>query len=63
MEVSSQFHDLAGERYPTIWIGGCVGPRGSNETLQERKFFTPPVNQIMQLVAILYAGWDMQSPV
>ena len=33
-----------------------MGPRGSNETLQERKFFTPPANQIMQLVAILYAG-------
>ena len=67
MEVSSQFHDLAdfppGERSPTIWIGDCVGPRFSNDTLEERKIFTPARNQTMQPVAILYAGWVIPSPV
>jgi len=60
MEVSSQFDDLAGfppgERSPTICIEGCMGPRGSNDTLEERKIFTPAGNQTIQLVAILYAG-------
>jgi hypothetical protein len=61
-EVNGQLHapaDLPPEKEPAHWIGGWVNPRTGLDSVEKRKFLTPPglelgmVNETIQLIKSL----------